>query len=105
MAKNPRWPTEMATNEPFQSGFPNGNKQNFLLDTFRIPNTYGGEKNTFFGGRWSDFPTKLITMLFVAVHWLILLFCRIMNEVPTFCSKFEWEEGEIVEREEGFIME
>ena len=46
-----------------------------------------------------------ITTLFVAVHWLILLHCRIMNEVPTFCSKFKWEEGDIVEWEEGVIVE
>ena len=26
--------------------------------------------------------------------WLILLQCRIMNEGPTFCSKFERQEGD-----------
>ena len=38
--KSPRWPTKIATNEHFRSGFRNGNNQNFLLDTFRIPNMY-----------------------------------------------------------------
>ena len=38
--KNPRWPTKIATNEHFRSGFRNGNNQNFFLDTFRIPNMY-----------------------------------------------------------------
>ena len=38
--KNLRWPTKMATNEHFRSGFRNGNNQNFFLDTFRIPNMY-----------------------------------------------------------------
>ena len=38
--KNLRWPTKIATNEHFRSGFHNGNNQNFLLDTFRIPNMY-----------------------------------------------------------------
>ena len=57
--KNPRWPTKIATNEHFRSGFRNGNNQNFFLDTFRIPNMYV-KKMCFFGGRWSDFPTKLI---------------------------------------------
>ena len=38
--KNPRWPTKMATNEHFRSGFRNGNNQNYFLDTFRIPNMY-----------------------------------------------------------------
>ena len=28
---------------------------------------------------------------FLAIHWLSLLCCRIMNEVLTFCSKLEWE--------------
>ena len=39
-SKNLRWPTKMATNEYFRSGFRNGNNQNFFLDTFRIPNMY-----------------------------------------------------------------
>ena len=39
-SKNLRWPTKMATNEHFRSGFRNGNNQNFFLDTFRIPNMY-----------------------------------------------------------------
>ena len=38
--KNPRWLTKIATNEHFRSGFRNGNKQNFFLDTFRIPTMY-----------------------------------------------------------------
>ena len=38
--KNPRWPTKIAKNEHFRSGFRNGNNQNYFLDTFRIPNMY-----------------------------------------------------------------
>ena len=40
VGKNPGWPTKIATNEHFRSGFRNGNNQNFFLDTFRIPNMY-----------------------------------------------------------------
>ena len=40
LAKNPKWPTKMATNEHFQSSFSNGNNQNFFLDIFRIQNMY-----------------------------------------------------------------
>ena len=53
-AENPRWPTKMAANEPFRPKFCNGNNQNCFLDTFQ-DSKYVGEKNTFFGGWWSDF--------------------------------------------------
>ena len=56
--KNPRWPTKMATNEHFQSGFGNGNNQNFFLDSFKIPNMY--VKKIVLGGWWGDFSPLLL---------------------------------------------
>ena len=49
--------------------------------------------------------TSQVTRCLLSFHWLILLHCRIMNQVPTFCSKFEQQEGDTWSGKEGDTVE